>query len=417
MLHDGMIMNNSNYIALIVAGGTGNRSGFARPKQYLPLLGRSVIGHSASVFSHDPRCTAVYIAIAPEHRDLCNAAIAGIAGPITLLETAGESRQATVRASLDLLAAQNAVGEGTTILVHDAARPCLTSDIITALLDERKNGHEAVVPALSITDTLRRIDHHTGIATDIDRSDVHAVQTPQAFDAALLHELHQRYRGESFTDDAALVARAGFAPAYTPGCRDNIKITYAADIPQAAAILSGRCGDIRNATGYDVHEFTAATRERPLRLGGITIEHDKTLAGHSDADAVLHAITDSLLGCIAAQDIGHHFSPADMRWKNADSTQFLAHARDMITARGGLISHIDVTVICEEPKIGPHRIAMQSAIAAILHLPPDRVSVKATTSEGLGFTGRREGLAAQASATVRLPFSSSPMKDTPNHAA
>ena len=408
--------NKSGYIALIVAGGTGSRSGFDRPKQYLPLLGNSVIGHSVSLFAHDTQCSAVYIAINPDHRKQCEDAISGIVGNIVLLETASETRQATVRASLTELASRKAISDETTILVHDAARPCITQSLIKNVLQSRDEGHEAVIPAVTITDTLRRIDRTTGAATDVDRSGIHAIQTPQAFDAALLNELQQRYASETFTDDAALFARAGINPVYVAGSRDNIKITYADDMASAEAALSAARGDIRTASGYDVHEFTPATAERPLRLGGITIEHDKALAGHSDADAVLHAITDALLGCIAAQDIGYHFSPKDMRWKDADSTQFLAHARDMITARDGIISHVDTTIICEEPKIGPHRAAMQAAIAHILHLDVDRVSIKATTSEGLGFTGRREGLAAQATATIRLPFSSSHRKDTP-HAA
>lgn len=408
--------NNKKYIALIVAGGNGSRSGYDRPKQYLPLLGSSVVAHSINVFARDPRCLSVYVAINSAHREDYNRAVASIAlspSRITPLETAQDTRQATVRASLIAINTLMPVSKGETILVHDAARPCLTSNMIDTLLDARRQGHDAVAPAIAVSDTLRRLDRPTGNTDDVDRTGIHAIQTPQAFDAALLLELHQRYHNEAFTDDAALFIRAGVNPWHVCGDRNNIKITHAADFAEAEAILSSRCGDIRSASGYDVHAFTPATAERPMRLGGITLDHDKALAGHSDADAVLHAITDALLGCIAAQDIGYHFSPKDMRWKDADSTQFLAHARDMITARGGLISHIDVTVICEEPKIGPHRAAMQSAIAAILHIDTSRVSIKATTSESMGFTGRREGLAAQATATIRLPFTPY-MKDTPH---
>lgn len=404
------------YIVLIVAGGSGRRSGFNCPKQYLPLLGNTVIGHSVALFAHDPSCQAIYIAISPDHRQLCADALKGLTDTVVLLETAGNTRQSTIRASLAELAARKIINDETTLLVHDAARPCVTQNLIDTIMRARSEGHEAVIPAVAITDTLRRIDQQTGAATDVDRSGIHAIQTPQAFDAMLLHDLHQRYRSEEFTDDAALFSRAGLTPVYIPGTRDNLKITYADDITAVIAILSSACSDIRTAGGYDVHQFIPATHERPLRLGGITIAHDKTLAGHSDADAVLHAITDALLGCIAAQDIGYHFSPKDMRWKDADSTQFLAHARDMITARGGVICHIDTTIICEEPKIGPHRGAMQTAIADILRLPIDRVSIKATTSEGLGFTGRSEGLAAQATVTIRLPFTLPSMKGI-THAA
>ncbi len=409
---------NNNYIALIVAGGSGNRSGLAVPKQYAPLLGRSVIGHSVATFAADPACTQIYIALTRDHRAQCEAAIAGIdAAKVSLIETSGETRQATVRLSLEHLHKDKRIAEDTTVLVHDAARPCLRQGLISTLMAQRQQDSEAVVPAIAITDTLRRIDHATGAATEVDRSGIHAIQTPQAFDATMLHDLHQRYQGESFTDDAALFARAGINPVYVAGDRDNIKITYPEDIAHAMTALAADRADIRSANGYDVHEFIDATADRPLRLGGVTIAHDKTLSGHSDADAVLHAITDALLGCIAAQDIGHHFSPKDERWKNADSTQFLAHARDMVTAQGGLITHIDVTVICEEPKIGPHRNAMQSAIAHILHVAPDRISIKATTSEGLGFTGRREGLAASATATVRLPFRPLTIEKDHPHAA
>ena len=414
-----MTNEKARYTALVVAGGSGSRSGFAILKQFMPLLGRTVIAHSIAVFSADPACEAIVIAVSPDQTQACRTALGDLAQEkITIIETAGDTRQATVRNSLAApQLAHLRTNHDATFLIHDAARPCLTQQLVNTLMLARRSGHEAIIPALAVTDTLRRIDKNNGVAIDVDRSGVHAIQTPQAFDAALLNELHERYKAETVTDDAALFARAGITATYIDGSRDNIKITYAPDLDEAAGLLSAMRGDVRSATGYDVHEFTPATPARPMRLGGITIDHDKALAGHSDADALLHAITDALLGCIAAQDIGHHFSPKDARWKDADSTMFLAHARDMITARGGIISHIDATVICEEPKIGPHRAAMQTAIAGILRITTDRVSIKATTSEGLGFTGRREGLAAQATATIRLPFSVPSHMKADSHAA
>jgi 2-C-methyl-D-erythritol 4-phosphate cytidylyltransferase/2-C-methyl-D-erythritol 2,4-cyclodiphosphate synthase len=387
--------NSAAIVALIVAGGEGARfaggSDHSLPKQYHPLLGQSVLSHSLRRLSQHPGIGHVYVAIRPEHRRHFSTHD-GMEN-VTVLETPGDTRQETVRQSLQ------AIGQARRVIIHDAARPCWSAKLLDRLLAAEA---PAVSPALAVSDTLRRLQD--GASQTIDRQNMHLVQTPQVFDLARLKALHEAYKDEPVTDDAALFEKAGETVFYIAGERQNLKITLAGDMDDAAAALAALCGDIRTATGYDVHEYTPATPARPMRLGGVTIPHERALKGHSDADAVLHAITDALLGCISAEDIGHHFSPRDDRWKDADSTLFLAHARDMVAARGGLIMHVDTTVICEEPKIGPHRAAMQVAIAGILRIAPARVSIKATTSEGLGFTGRREGLAAQASATVRLPF-------------
>lgn len=392
-------MNNKSGgdAVLIVAGGNSTRmqSGPQQPpKQFLPLLGQSVLCHSVSRFLKHPQITDVFIAVDPTHLPHCEEFVQKPG--VTVLTCAGTTRQETVRRALEEI---DAKGEAPArILVHDGARPCWSDELLIRVLNAPTD--QAVAPAIAVPDTLRRLPG----GETLDRSGVHQVQTPQGFPFKRLLELHTLYADQTVTDDAALFEKAGDKVTYVEGDRDNLKITMPADMATAARIIASICSDIRTASGYDVHVFIPATPDRPLRLGGITIPHDMTLQGHSDADVVLHALTDALLGCIGAEDIGFHFKPSDARWKNADSVQFLAHARDMIMAKGGSIMHVDTTIICEAPKIGSHRTAMQARIADILRIDLGRVSIKATTSEGLGFTGRREGMAAQATATIRLPF-------------
>lgn len=407
-------MNNINPIpfgVLIVAAGVGTRMGEQAeqtPKQFQPLLGMTVIEHTLRRLAQVPFIDDVYIAVQPDQVIRCQN-LHAILPSLHILETGGATRQATVRQSLQAISQY--ADRPSRIAIHDAARPCWTMGLLNRLYETPST---AVVPALPVPDSMRRLNSDS--ATNVERTNIFMLQTPQVFAFDRLLALHQQYEDTPVTDDSALFEITGENVTYIPGERHNLKITTAADMADAAAILTMQCGDIRTATGYDVHQFITATPERPLKLGGISIQHDKTLKGHSDADVVLHAITDALLGCIAAQDIGHHFSPKDPRWKDADSDQFLAHARGLITARGGLITHIDTTIICEEPKIGPHRAAMQQAIADILKIDIGRVSVKATTSEGLGFTGRREGIAAQAAATVRLPFTIPSLSESKKYA-
>ncbi len=373
-----MTSTRKKIAALIVAGGSGTR--FGAPKQYLPLLGKSVLQWSVDAFG----------GIADEIVAVTNP---GHPQPESVRCVAGgATRQQSVRSGLAALRAS----KPDIVLLHDAARPLVTRALIETLVAAaEKSG--AAIPALAVTDTVKRNGQTES------RDNLFTVQTPQAFDFALIDTLHEKYKDKSFTDDAALCEAEGRDVTLAAGQPDNIKITHQQDLARAESLLSLRNGDVRTGQGYDVHKLVPAQGKK-LMLCGVPIPHDFTLEGHSDADAGLHALTDALLAAIGAGDIGQHFSPSDPRWKNADSALFLRHAAHLVIAQGGLISHVDVTIVCEAPKIAPHRAAMQQRIADILNLPPARVSVKATTTEGLGFTGRREGIAAQAIATVRLPF-------------
>lgn len=352
------------------------------PKQFLPLLGRPVVQWSIDAL----RGVASNIVV------VSNTDISGVT-----TVPGGRTRQESVRNGLAALRDK----KPDIVLIHDAARPLITQQLITALIDSAKTSG-AAIPALPVTDTVKRNGKTES------RDNLHTVQTPQVFKFDLIDSLHEKYKDKSLTDDAALCEEAGHAVTLAPGQWDNIKITHPDDLARAEQLLSARNGDVRTGQGYDVHKLIPADGARKLMIGGIAIPHDFTLEGHSDADVGLHAITDALLATISAGDIGQHFSPKDDRWKNKDSAHFLRHAADLVAATGGLIAHVDVTIICEAPKIGPHRAAIQSRIAGILHLPPHRVSIKATTTEGLGFTGRREGIAAQSVVTVRLPFAAAP---------
>jgi 2-C-methyl-D-erythritol 4-phosphate cytidylyltransferase/2-C-methyl-D-erythritol 2,4-cyclodiphosphate synthase len=281
------------------------------------------------------------------------------------------------------------------VLIHDAARPFVPVRVVDALL-AALDGHDGAVPALAVADTLARSDN--GLGETVPRANLIRVQTPQAFRFDAVLAAHRGWPAdEEATDDAQMVRRHGGSVALVEGDSALDKLTVPADLAAAEARLAR--GRTRSATGYDVHRLIAGEE---LWLGGVHIPHDKGLSGHSDADVALHALTDALLGTIAAGDIGTHFPPSDPKWRGADSAQFLAHAASLIAARGGTIDFIDLTLICEEPKIGPHREAMRARIATLLALTPDQVSIKATTSERLGFTGRGEGIAAQAIATVRV---------------
>ena len=395
-----MVNNKPSIAALIVAAGSGTRFGAGgQPKQYAPLLGKPVLRWSMDTFIHHPAITQTAVVISPEHQPLFDAATAGMD---MLTVHGGATRQHSVRLGLQALAAQKNPPDF--VLIHDAARPCVTADMITALCQALQNGAMAVMPALPVTDTIRRIDD-AGAATTEDRNQLYTVQTPQAFAFGTIHRLHNDMQDTELTDDIALVERSGGAIATVQGDSKNLKITYPDSLALAAQYLADARSDIRTGKGYDVHRLVPPRdAKHKLVIGGIVLPHDMALEGHSDADVGLHAITDALLGTICDGDIGMHFSPKDARWKNADSAAFLKHAVDLITAQNGLITHVDLTVICESPKIGPHREAMRARIADIMRLSPARVSIKATTTEGLGFTGRGEGIAAEAVATVRLPF-------------
>lgn len=376
--------------ALIVAAGSGERFGGATPKQYLPLMGREVLRRSLDAFQNHPQVSEVVVVIHAEHVDYFKTI-----APDVAFVAGGADRQSSVRAGLEHLRAKNP----DVVLIHDAVRPLVTAALITDVC-ESATETGAAIPGLPVTDTVKR---HGKTES---RDGLYTVQTPQGFSFALIDGLHRKYKDKSFTDDAALCEAEGREVTIVTGLRDNIKITRAGDIALAEQYLLARLGDVRTGQGYDVHRLVAPVAGRKLMLCGVAFDHDKILEGHSDADVGLHAITDAVLGAIGDGDIGQHFSPKDARWKNADSTVFLKHAAELVAARGGVIAHVDVTIICEEPKISPHREAMRQRIAVILGLPVSRVSVKATTTEGLGFTGRGEGIAAQSVVTARLPFRS-----------
>ena len=393
-----MTKNISSIAVLIVAAGAGTRFYGDQPKQYSSLLGKPVLRWSIDTFARQQDIGQIFIAFHPDHRLLFEKATEGI--HITPITAGGATRQETVRLAL---AAIKKIAKPDYILVHDAARPVLSDRLITDLCKTVRLENTAVIPALPVVDTLRRIFVDQESKSE-SRDNLFMVQTPQAFPFAALSELHEKHQGTAFTDDAGLFEKEGIKLAVITGERSNIKITHPQDMAAAEQYLSQQAQETRTGQGYDVHRLVPAKEDRKLVLGGIEIAHDYALEGHSDADVLLHAITDALLATIGAGDIGMHFSPKDPRWKNADSAKFLRHAADLVGQKNGLITHIDATLVCEEPKIGPYRERIRARIGEILSLPVERISLKATTTEGLGFTGRREGIAAQAIATVRLPF-------------
>jgi 2-C-methyl-D-erythritol 4-phosphate cytidylyltransferase/2-C-methyl-D-erythritol 2,4-cyclodiphosphate synthase len=379
-------------VALVVAAGSGQRFGGEIPKQYLPLARRPVIRHALETFTGHPGIDAVCVVLNPDHRPLYDAAVAGL--ELLPPVAGGASRQESVLNGLESLAEMRPDH----VLIHDAARPFVTADIIDRTLATLATAPAALV-AVPVTDTLKRAAERAVTGT-VDRKELWRAQTPQGFRYADILAAHRQSAGAALTDDAAVAEAAGLAVSLVLGNDDNFKITTSEDLQRAERLFGGGAMEFRTGSGYDVHRFAAGSS---VTLCGVRIAHSHGLEGHSDADVGLHALTDALLGAIGAGDIGSHFPPSDPQWRGVDSARFLAHATALVTARGGRVSHVDVTLVCERPKIAPHRAAMVSRIAEILGLAPDRVSVKATTTEGLGFTGRGEGIAGHAVATVALP--------------
>lgn len=371
--------------ALIVAAGSGVRAGGAVPKQYVPLRGRPMLCHSAEALMAHPAITGVTVVINPAHGDHYKAT--GLALPVI---PGGESRADSVRAGLAAIASE----QPDYVLVHDAARPFLSAAVIDRLLGALAP-EIGVVPALPIVDTVRRLQNQHWL--EVPRDGLLRIQTPQAFPYGKLAAA-MAAAGEP-TDEAAAWLAAGHQLAYVEGEARLAKITSAADLEEAMKPATRMAVGM----GYDVHALTPAGQQHRIRLGGIDIAHNHKLHGHSDADVVLHAVVDALLGALADGDIGAHFPPSDPQWKGADSARFVEYTRQRVAARGGVISHLDITLICEHPKIGPHRDAMRAHIAGLLQLKLSQVSLKATTTERLGFTGREEGIACQAVATLQLP--------------
>lgn len=380
---------------IVVAAGRGQRAGDGLPKQFRHLGGTTVLRRTLQAFLGQPGIRHVLPVISPEHADLCADSTRGLSGVMTPV-WGGATRQASVRAGLEALAQD----PPDLVLIHDAARPFLTARLVADAIAAASR-HGAAIPALPLVDTVKALGAAGALATGPDRDRLRTVQTPQAFAYPLILKAHREATRDDLTDDAAVAEAAGHTVVAFPGEAANIKLTTPEDFVTAERRLAADLLDVRTATGFDVHAFGDGDH---VMLGGVKIPFEWGLAGHSDADVVLHALTDALLGTVASADIGNHFPPSDPQWKGASSDRFLAHAADLVRQAGGLITHLDATVICEAPKIGPHREAMRQRIAEIVGVSVARVSVKATTSEKLGFTGRREGIAALAAATVRLPW-------------
>jgi 2-C-methyl-D-erythritol 4-phosphate cytidylyltransferase/2-C-methyl-D-erythritol 2,4-cyclodiphosphate synthase len=379
--------------ALVVAAGRGSRFGGALPKQYLSLDGVSLLRHAVEAFARHPRVADVLVAIQPEDGKLFDSAVAGLG--VMAPVAGGPTRQDSVRLGLEALA----LNRPERVLIHDGARPFPDSMLIDRVI-EGLDRASAVIPCLALRDTIKRAESGV-IRGTVDRSTLWRAQTPQGFHFDAILAAHRAAAGRELTDDSAVAEAAGLAPVLVAGSEDNLKVTTAEDLAIVERLIAARHSDVRVGQGFDVHAFGPGDH---VRICGIEIPHDQSLAGHSDADVGLHALTDAVLGAIGAGDIGMHFPPNDPRWRGAASDQFLRHAADVVRARGGTVAAVDVTIICERPKIGPHRAAMVERVAAILGIAADRVSVKATTTDKLGFTGRGEGVAAQAIATLRLPL-------------
>jgi 2-C-methyl-D-erythritol 4-phosphate cytidylyltransferase/2-C-methyl-D-erythritol 2,4-cyclodiphosphate synthase len=380
-------------VALVVASGRGARFGADRLKQYLPLAGKPLLRHCLERFCRHPGIDAVRAVIHAD--DAASYAEAGAGLALLDPVPGGATRQDSVRLGLESLAGD----PPQLVLIHDGVRPLLGAAVIDRVLHGLR-AHAAVLPALPVTDTLKRSDHGTVVGT-IDRTGLFRAQTPQGFVYDGILEAHRRFAGAAMTDDAALAEAHGLAVALVAGEEDNLKITEPADLARAERLL-GTSWRSCAGLGFDVHRLAPG---EGVVLLGVRVPCPLRLIGHSDADVGLHALTDALLGALGAGDIGSHFPPSEVRWAGADSAIFLTHARDLIIAAGGRIEHVDVTLICEQPRIGPHRAAMTARVAGLLGLSRHRVSIKATTTEQLGFTGRGEGIAAQAVATLRLPDS------------
>ncbi len=378
--------------ALVVAAGRGTRFGSVLPKQYAMLAGKPVIRHALDAFTANSQIDVVLAVIHPDdHLEYASATDgAALLPPVH----GGSTRQESVKLGLEALAEF----KPDFVLVHDGARPIVSNEIIDRVISTLLNGADGVLPVLLIAETLKRIDE-TGHVTDtVDRTNVTRAQTPQGFKFQKLFDAHQNCSGQSLTDDAAVLEQAGLRVATVAGDPDNIKITEQQDLHTTLQSLM----ETRIGSGFDVHRFGDGDG---VTLGGVFIPMDKSLLGHSDADVMLHAATDAILGALGDGDIGVHFPPTNAEYKGASSDRFLSFAIDRLDQRGGALVHLDITVICEAPKLSPHRDKVQKSIAAIARVPDSRISVKATTTEGLGFTGRKEGIACQAIATIKVPTS------------
>jgi len=382
---------------VLVAAGRGLRASSDIPKQYCHIAGKPLIRHTLDNIRAALPDVTVIVVTNPDDNALFEEATNGLENLQAV--SGGSSRQESVLNGLQALE-KNAPKY---VLVHDAARPFVSKKVIGQLIAKLKGGSEALVPAMVVTDTLKRISNNI-IQSTVNRDGLYAVQTPQAFVYDKLIAAHKSTPHNDFTDDAAVFEHAGNTVEICDGDENNFKVTRPEDFMKAENHLMMQCADVRVGSGYDVHAFEAGNQ---VTLCGVNIPFTRKLKGHSDADVGLHAITDAILSAISAGDIGTHFPPSDEQWRGVESHIFLSHATKLVSDKAGIISHVAITLICEAPKIGPHVQAMREYIAEILSISINRVSVQATTTEKLGFTGREEGIAAQATATVRLPLNQS----------
>ncbi|MBN9598886.1 MAG: bifunctional 2-C-methyl-D-erythritol 4-phosphate cytidylyltransferase/2-C-methyl-D-erythritol 2,4-cyclodiphosphate synthase [Afipia sp.] len=385
--------------AIIVAAGRGLRAGAGAPKQYRSLGGRSVLSRAMAPFCNHEGIVAVQPVRNPDDAAIFDQATEGLAyrAPVD----GGATRQASVRAGLEALAAGPERPD--VVLIHDAARAFVTPAVISRAIDAAQ-ASGAAIPVVPVADTIKLVGESGAVEATPSRAHLRIAQTPQAFAFEAILDAHRRAAQDGrddFTDDSALAEWAGLTVATFEGDVANMKLTTPEDFAREEARLGAALGDIRTGTGYDVHAFGDGDH---LMLCGVRVPFNRGFLAHSDGDVGLHAIVDAILGALADGDIGSHFPPSDPKWKGAASDQFLVYAVDLVKQRGGRIAHLEVTMICEAPKIGPLRESMRNRIAEITGLPLSRIAVKATTSERLGFTGRQEGIAATASATIRLPW-------------
>ena len=374
-----------NVSALIVAAGRGTRAGGPLPKQWQDIAGRPMLSWTLSAFQSHPRIGEIVLVL---NKDDSEADLAQALPEPYRIALGGDTRAASVKSGLDLLGEDSEM-----VLIHDAARPCVSADLIDSVIDALTK-YQAAAPALAVTDALWSGSTDLVTAT-VSRDGLFRAQTPQGFHVDKIKAAHAAFEGEP-ADDVEIARAAGLEVKIVTGEEDNLKVTTPEDFARAARILGGNV-DIRTGNGFDVHRFGAGDH---VMLCGVRIPHDRGLQGHSDADVGLHTLTDAIYGALAEGDIGRHFPPSDPQWKGAASHIFLKHAAGLANERGFRISNLDLTLMCERPKITPHADAMIDEVARITGLPKDRVSIKATTTEKLGFTGRGEGIAAQATATL-----------------
>src|SRR5438128_4083 len=382
--------NQKRTAAIIVAAGRGLRAGSGGPKQYRSIGGRTVIARAMEPFCCHPQIFAVQPILNPDDAAMFNQAVSDLRYQPPA--TGGATRQASVRAGLEALASQSP----DIVLIHDAARPFVTAALISRAI-AAADATGAAVPAIPVTDTIKLIDELGRVEATPERARLRVAQTPQAFRFDVILDAHRRAARDGrsdFTDDAALAEWVGLTVATFEGDPANMKLTTPEDFAREEARLGAMLGDVRTGNGYDVHAFGEGDH---VMICGVRVPHTKGFLAHSDGDVGLHALVDAILGALADGDIGSHFPPSDPKWKGAASDQFLKYAVDRVTARGGRIAHLDVTLICERPKVGPLRNTMRAKIAEISDVHISRVAVKATTSERLGFTGREEGSAATGS--------------------